>query len=216
MVSRGTYDALMRLPMLVFVVFAAGTQVAGLQHVASAPIDAAYVIHVAMRLSTIAFLLLIAAVVILRHRPTEKARGLEPRVSALVGTFLIYGFLLFPRRELSLPLETISTILIMLGSVGAVLSLSQLGRSFSVMAETRQLVTSGPYRFVRHPLYLTEGIAVIGLFVQFASVWTALLVVVQIAFQLRRMHNEETLLIASFPEYAAYSKNTARLIPGMY
>jgi protein-S-isoprenylcysteine O-methyltransferase Ste14 len=104
----------------------------------------------------------------------------------------------------------------MLGSVGAVLSLSQLGRSFSVMAETRQLVTSGPYRFVRHPLYLTEGIAVIGLFVQFASVWTALLVVVQIAFQLRRMHNEETLLIASFPEYAAYSKNTARLIPGMY
>jgi len=184
--------------------------------VAPAPIDAAYVNHVAMRLSTIAFLLLIAAVLILRHRPTEKARGLEPRISALVGTFLIYGFVLFPRRELSLSLETISTILIMLGSVGAVLSLSQLGRSFSVMAETRQLVTSGPYRFVRHPLYLTEGIAVIGLFVQVASVWTALLVVVQIAFQLRRMHNEETLLTASFSEYAAYSKNTARLIPGIY
>jgi protein-S-isoprenylcysteine O-methyltransferase Ste14 len=210
------YDALMRLPLLGFVTVAAGTQIAGLQHVAPAPADAAYVIHVAMRLSTIAFLLLTAAVVILRHRPTEKARGLEPRISALVGSFLIYGFLLFPRRELSLSLETISTILIMLGSVGAVHSLSQLGRSFSVMAETRQLVTSGPYRFVRHPLYLSEGIAVIGLFVQFASVWTALLFVVQIAFQLRRMHNEETLLSASFAEYAAYSRNTPRLIPGIY
>jgi protein-S-isoprenylcysteine O-methyltransferase Ste14 len=216
MVSRGTYDVVMRLPLLGFVVFAAGTQVAGLQHMVLAPIDAACVIHVAMRLSTIAFLLLIAAVVILRNRPIEKARGLEPRISALVGTFLIYGFPLFPRRELSLPLETISTILIMIGSVGAVLSLFQLGRSFSVMAETRQLVTSGPYRFVRHPLYLTEGIAVIGLFVQCASVWTALLFAVQIAFQLRRMHNEETLLRASFPEYAAYSRNTRRLIPRIY
>jgi protein-S-isoprenylcysteine O-methyltransferase Ste14 len=110
----------------------------------------------------------------------------------------------------------ISTSLIIIGSVGAIVALSQLGRSFSVMAETRQLVTSGAYHFVRHPLYLTEEIAVIGLFMQFASPWTTLLLVVQIAFQLRRMHNEELVLTASFPEYAAYRRNTARLIPGIY
>jgi protein-S-isoprenylcysteine O-methyltransferase Ste14 len=85
-----------------------------------------------------------------------------------------------------------------------------------MMAEARRLVTSGPYRFVRHPLYLAEELSVIGLFLQFASLWTAALFAVQIAFQLRRMHNEENVLTASFPEYAAYRRRTARLIPGIY
>ena len=51
---------------------------------------------------------------------------------------------------------------------------------------------------------------------QFASVWTALLLLVQIAFQLRRMHNEEAVLAATFPEYTAYQARTSRLIPGIY
>ena len=77
------------------------------------------------------------------------------------------------------------------------------------MAESRQLVTSGPYRFVRHPIYAAEEIAAIGIFMQFASVWTALLLAAQIAFQLRRMHNEEAVLRASFPQYEAYRRSTA-------
>ena len=71
-------------------------------------------------------------------------------------------------------------------------------------------------RFVRHPLYLAEELAIIGIFMQFASAWTALLLAVQIAFQLRRMHNEEVVLTETFPEYAAYRRRTARLIPGVY
>jgi protein-S-isoprenylcysteine O-methyltransferase Ste14 len=128
----------------------------------------------------------------------------------------VYGVSLFPRYDLPLSLEMISTVLILIGSAGAVVALARLGRSFSVMAETRKLVTSGPYRFVRHPLYLAEEIATIGVFMQFVSVQTALLLVVQIAFQLRRMQNEEAILIASFPEYSVYRRHTARLIPGIY
>jgi protein-S-isoprenylcysteine O-methyltransferase Ste14 len=109
-----------------------------------------------------------------------------------------------------------STLLIIVGTAGAVAALCQLGRSFSVMAESRLLVTSGPYRFVRHPLYLTEEIAIAGLFMQFASVWTALFLAVHIVIQLRRIHNEETVLSAKFAEYDAYRRNTARLIPGIY
>jgi protein-S-isoprenylcysteine O-methyltransferase Ste14 len=52
--------------------------------------------------------------------------------------------------------------------------------------------------------------------VQFASVWTALLLAVQFAFQLRRMHKEEAVLTVSFPEYAVYRQTTARLISGVY
>jgi protein-S-isoprenylcysteine O-methyltransferase Ste14 len=123
---------------------------------------------------------------------------------------------MFPRCDLSLSGEIVSTLLTMIGSAGAVVALSQLDRSFSIMAVTRKLVTTGPHRFVRHPLYLAEEIAMVGVFMQFASIYTALLLAVQVAFQVRGMHNEELVLTARFPEYAADRRNTPRLRPGIY
>jgi protein-S-isoprenylcysteine O-methyltransferase Ste14 len=217
--SRG-YDLLMRLPLLGWSVFCATLQMAGLARYMREADPmlpfAVYTINMAMRLSTITFLLLLAAAVILRARPAGKSRGIEPRISALVGAFLVYAIPLCPRRDLSLTAEIVSTALVLVGSAAAVFTLVRLGPSFSMMAEARRLVTSGPYRFVRHPLYLAEELAIIGIFMQFLSVWTAILLAVQIAFQLRRMHNEEAVLTATFPEYAAYREKTARLIPGVY
>jgi protein-S-isoprenylcysteine O-methyltransferase Ste14 len=214
------YDALMRLPLLVWTFFCAMVQMVSLSrymHEAGPALPlAVYTVSMAMRLSTIAFLLLLAAAVILRARPSGKARGLEPRISAFMGAFLVYVIPLFPRRELSLTAEMVSTVLILVGASAAVIALLQLGRSFSMMAEARRLVTSGPYRFVRHPLYLAEELAVVGIFLQFLSPWTTIILAAQIAFQLRRMHNEEAVLGETFPEYAQYQVRTARLIPGIY
>jgi len=211
------YDSLMRLPLLGWGLFAATAQLTGIiQLMDTRSVDFAYAIQVAARLSMIAFILLATAAVLLRTRPSGKASGLEPRISALVGSFMMYGMVLFPRHHLSLSGEILSTLLTIIGSIGAVVALSQLGRSFSIMAESRQLVTTGPYRFVRHPLYLAEGIATVGVFMQFASVYTALLLAAHIAFQLRRLHNEELVLSTRFPEYADYSQTTARLIPRIY
>ena len=145
-----------------------------------------------------------------------KARGLEPRITAFGGAFLVYTIPFFPRRELPLTAEMVSTLLVLFGSAAALITLARLGRSFSMMAEARRLVTSGPYRLVRHPLYVAEELAIIGISMQFFSLSTALVLAVQIAFQLRRMHNEEAVLVESFPEYAAYRQRTARLLPGIY
>jgi protein-S-isoprenylcysteine O-methyltransferase Ste14 len=214
------YDVLMRLPLLGWSVLCTMVWTNGLAryvHEADPALpNAVYAINLAMRLSAIAFLVLLAASVILRARPSGKARGFEPRVSALLGTLAVYTFGLFARHELSPAGEIVSTLLILVGTVAAVFVLTQLGRSFSVMAEARRLVTSGVYGIVRHPLYLAEELAVIGIFMQFLSLWTALLLAVQIAFQLRRMRNEEVILGEIFPEYAAYKAKTARLIPGIY
>jgi protein-S-isoprenylcysteine O-methyltransferase Ste14 len=214
------YDLLMRVPLVGYAVFFATLQMASLaRYVHEGDAERSVAVHTmgtAMRLSTIAFLLLLAAATILRARPRRKARGLEPRISALIGAFLVYAFPLFPRRELPLPAEMAATMLIFFGSTAGVVVLLRLGHSFSVMAEARQLVTSGIYRIVRHPLYIAEEIAVVGIVIQFLSCWTLMLLAVQIAFQLRRMHNEETVMFANFPEYAAYRQKTARLIPGIY
>ncbi len=214
------YDALMRLPFLSWALLVAtvtGADFLGyLQNGDAALPNGVFAINLAMRLSTFSFLVLLVASVILRARPTAKARGVEPRLSALSGTFLIYAFALFPRRELSPVAGIVSTLLILLGTASAAVVLSQLGRSFSIMAEARHLVTSGVYGFVRHPLYLAEELAAVGVAMQFLSYWTALILAVQIAFQLRRMRNEEAVLAETFPEYTAYSEQTARLIPGVY
>jgi protein-S-isoprenylcysteine O-methyltransferase Ste14 len=211
------YDSLMRLPLLGWGLFAATAQLAGIMQLMNMKSgEFGYAIHIAMRLSMLGFILLASAAVLLRTRPSAKANGFEPRISALVGSFMMYGILLFPRQDLSLSGGIVSTVLIMIGNAGAVVALSQLGRSFSIMAESRRLVITGPYRFVRHPLYAAEEIAMFGVFMQFASIYTALLLAAHIAFQLRRMHNEELVLTTRFPEYLTYQQNTARLIPGIY
>jgi protein-S-isoprenylcysteine O-methyltransferase Ste14 len=84
------------------------------------------------------------------------------------------------------------------------------------MAEARRLVTDGPYAIVRHPLYVAEELAVLGIFIQYASVPAALILAVQALCQLQRMHNEEAVLRRSFPEYSAYAARTARLFPGVW
>lgn len=208
------YDMLMRVPFLCWVVIAIIAQGAGL--IQTIHMTDIAVIHLAMRLSMITFLLLLGAAVLARSPPSAKASGWEPRISALVGTFLIYTVVLFPRRDLAPITEFVSTLLLIIGSIAAIAALSQLGRSFSIMAESRQLVTTGPYRWVRHPLYLAEELAMIGVFIQFASLWTALILIIQIAFQLRRIHNEEAILNTTFPEYASYQQTTFGLIPGVY
>ena len=89
-------------------------------------------------------------------------------------------------------------------------------RSFSLMAEARRLVTDGPYAYIRHPLYLGEAAAMLGLMLQFVSPLALGIAAVQLAFQLERMKNEEQILSEMFPEYSAYMQRTARLVPGLY
>lgn len=206
------YDKTIRLPLIIWALFYVCIQLGLIVN----HFNIQEIANCSLRATTAFFMLLLVFVTIIRSQPTGKSSGLEPRISALLGTFLSYGLVLFPKNELSLSLQLLSMILIWIGTVGAIISLCQLGRSFSIMPESRQLITSGPYRFVRHPLYLTEEIAVIGIFLQYASIWTAILLLAQIIFQFRRMHNEEMILVATFPEYRTYSQNTARLIPGIF
>jgi protein-S-isoprenylcysteine O-methyltransferase Ste14 len=214
------YDVLMRLPLLIWSLFLALVTIVGLQQYArqsgrELP-DVVYILNIVMRLSVIAYLVVIAATLLVRVRPAAKARGIEPRISALIGTFLLTVIVLFPRRELSPGADMVSTLLTLGGTVFAVVVLTQLRASFSIMAEARQIVTAGVYSVVRHPLYLAEEIAAIGVVMQFFSLWTAVILALQIGFQLRRMQNEEVILTEIFPEYPAYRDRTARILPGIY
>src|SRR4029077_7970043 len=99
------------------------------------------------------------------------------------------------------------------GFVMSTFTLLWLGRAFSVTAQARRLVVAGPYAIVRHPLYLCEEITVLGIALAHLSIAAVLIVVLQWVYQLRRMTNEEKVISATFPEYAAYAAKTPKVIP---
>jgi len=77
-------------------------------------------------------------------------------------------------------------------------------------------VTSGPYKIVRHPLYLSEQIGNFALAMQFKQPWAILIALASLAAQFPRMRYEEQILRATFPEFEAYAARTWRLLPGLY
>jgi protein-S-isoprenylcysteine O-methyltransferase Ste14 len=164
------------------------------------------------------FVAMMIALIIIREQPRLQAPGSWPRITAVLGTNLVFfGVLLLPARgPLSIYESMASSALILTSNILCIMVLYRLGRSFSIMAEARSLITDGPYAVIRHPLYFVEEIGIIGAFIQVASWPAALLFVLHFAFQLQRVRNEERVLMRAFPgEYRAYSARTARFIPGV-
>src|SRR5204863_279376 len=135
--------------------------------------------------------------------------------AALVGSFVLYGLFLIPGQGRSSDIWVLagSDMFLACGITWALYSLSYLGRRFSIVPEARGLVTAGPYELVRHPIYLGEILAGFGLLLPVLFTWDALVFAVFIAAQLSRIHFEERVLSATYPQYEAYARRTRRLIP---
>lgn len=95
-------------------------------------------------------------------------------------------------------------------------SLISLGRRFGVFPALRGLVTRGPYRFVRHPMYLAYVIADIGYNLQEWNFGTALLVLAGWASLLYRIGAEERILSQDARSSAYAASVRYRLLPGLW
>jgi protein-S-isoprenylcysteine O-methyltransferase Ste14 len=80
--------------------------------------------------------------------------------------------------------------------------------------EEHQLITTGPYRFVRHPMYLGIFIYTTGLMMISLDVLVILFFVFSIWVNYMRIPKEEQMLIQQFgDEYLEYMKRSGRLLP---
>lgn len=104
--------------------------------------------------------------------------------------------------------------LTVVGIVLAIWARCRLGRNWgSRPKEDHQLVTTGPYGYVRHPIYSGAILALFGSALT-GSVVAFALFVISIIFCLRRISREESTMLAVFPgQYPSYQARTKRLTP---
>ena len=156
--------------------------------------------------------LVIALVLIRKPAHTLSQRPLD--------WFLAFGATLAPTLVRPVPVEptslsSIAVLLMVLGIGVQIGSKAMLGRRFGLVAANRGICDVGPYRFVRHPIYMGYLLTHIGFLCLAPSSWNIAVYVVSYALMIPRIFAEERLL-GGDPEYAAYCERVrSRLIPGV-
>lgn len=153
----------------------------------------------------------------LRRGPAVATSGSRTaHAAAVVATSIPFALPLLHGAPPGTGQEYAADGLLVAGTAWSVWSLRSLGRSISVLAQAREVVKRGPYRWVRHPLYTGEIIASLGLAIAAgtaaaAGVWLALCIL-----QGYRALREEQVLLRALPGYRAYRSGTAALLPGLF
>jgi protein-S-isoprenylcysteine O-methyltransferase Ste14 len=152
----------------------------------------------------------------IRPAPLRRNRSAVGVVVALVSQLAVIAVGLFGARTDGGVAVLASDVLLIAGLAFAICSVAVLGRCFGILPDVRGLVTRGPYRLVRHPLYLGELTAVLGIVLGSrrpllaGGTW-----LVCVGLQLARTSYEERNIRAEFPQYDEYAARTKRLIPGV-
>jgi protein-S-isoprenylcysteine O-methyltransferase Ste14 len=152
-------------------------------------------------------------------RPPPKVRDDSIPASIAVGVAYTYAYaqviyLRWSPGDVAWPSGGLA--LVTAGAGLSLLSLITMRGRFGVRPALRDLVTVGPYRFVRHPMYLSYILADIGYNLEEWNFVTVLLVLLGWGSLIYRIHAEERVLSAhsEWPSYTASVRY--RLFPGLW
>lgn len=160
--------------------------------------------------------LLAFALFIFLRPPSRKPSRRPIAWLACAGAILSVAFLHAPSEDAALGAVIAGEAIVILAVAFTFTSVAFLGRCFGVLPEVRGLVMRGPYRIIRHPVYLGEIGAFVG-FVVASQHWLNIVpLLVFTGSQLVRMRFEEAALSEEYPdEYGAYAARTPRLLPAL-
>ena len=163
---------------------------------------------------------LFAGVSFLIREPARAAeRTSRARITAYGGTFFVLVFLLAVNRYYAHWLSptqlgagrAAGVMLWMAGSAWAAYSVWYLRHAFSIEPEARRLMTCGPYRTARHPVYLGYCAQYFGMWLLFPTPQFGVALLVWLLLMADRIRNEERVLARAFPEYEEYRRRVSAL-----
>lgn len=175
-------------------------------------------------LTLFVFDLIVLYLLVRQRRPQVDCRGSIDILVPLIATFGYLGVnltSLMPSvaRERFLSPEILRILFLpaflvtIVGALFAAISLLYLGRSFSIAVQARELKVRGPYRIVRHPMYIGHILMVTAITVLNATFAALAIYLVVVGLTLYRARLEESLLVDTFPPYRDYMRHTGRLVP---
>jgi protein-S-isoprenylcysteine O-methyltransferase Ste14 len=116
----------------------------------------------------------------------------------------------------NLPLEIIGSVIVIGGLLFAVWARLHLGKNWGTPMshkENPELITSGPYHYVRHPIYTGILCAVLGTAIAIGTAWLVLLIISGTYFIFSAFREEKYLETKFGDSYTKYKKSSKMLIP---
>ncbi len=139
---------------------------------------------------------------------------------AIISKKTVLTIVLHPIFLSNLTLQIIGSVLVILGLVEAIWARISLGRNWSgyvTYKKNHELVTSGPYKYIRHPIYSSLILMLIGTFFNFPNTEVIIILLIWIVLFATRMKREEKIMTKLFGrEYINYMDKSKRLIPWIY
>ena len=164
----------------------------------------------------VCFYSLIIFLYFLRSQARSTSRSHVTNLIAIVATFIPFTLPFLGKPALNkVEILLVANVIIIIGIVLSIYALGSLGKSFSIIPQARKLIETGPYRVVRHPLYVGELIGVFGLVLASLTFLKIAIFLLLVVLQVYRAFQEEKLLANVFPEYREYSSKTSRFVPGI-
>jgi protein-S-isoprenylcysteine O-methyltransferase Ste14 len=168
------------------------------------------------------FLIAMVTQILFANKSKRKA-GLIANLLVIIPFVVVLGLFYLERYFGSVYMSTPVTwiagaALVGLGTVGYILSHFYLRSNWSLFAsikEGQKLITNGPYRLVRHPMYSSMTVIVLGSGLLISNYLILLFTPGVFIVYYIRSKKEETLLRVEFPEYIQYTRGTKMLIPGI-
>lgn len=205
-----------RVVALVFLAFTATLMVQAVERVGAALDEAtlrSWLLFLDKALKT-----LVAAaftVFVYRRKPSRRPSRSPVAFIACAAAILPAAFLApSPAEDAAIWAVVVGESLVILAVGFTLASVLCLGTCFGVLPEVRGLVTRGPYRYVRHPVYLGEIAAFAGFVLALQQPLNVIPLIVFCAGQAVRLRLEEAALLAEYPtEYGAFMAGTPRLVP---
>lgn len=157
---------------------------------------------------------LVVALTLVRRSAGQVDRTWKARILTMFATF--GPPLVRPVSVAALAPESLTIVIAAVGLIIVVMGKLSLGRSFGLTPANRGVVSSGLYRFVRHPIYLGYLITHIGFVMANPADWNlVVLAAADVALLLRAKCEERTL--AADDAYRAYMGRVRwRILPGVF